>query len=403
MEHKNGIKMTNGIETATNLLLFGKMVRNYASPDNSQAQPEPHTYHLFSACKQRCCRCYMQILPRARCMIKNECCVTFISIGIIFLTAMLSETPEEIKTQYYKHTDYPHLYCNCYWGRFPYDPSEDYKDLFENRNKFVADYNIRHKSCGSLIQFSHIANGIRRTNEMYFDHMEKYRSTDGKYIIIVSPYANPQKAQEVLGSLGFQQIYNLYSDSATTWIRTFQTIGEVAQLKKELEYRHAKTEYITLPNGDQEWRKNHNLHRDGDQPARIKANGIQEWYQYGKLHRDGDQPAIIKADGTQKWYQHGKRHRDSDQPAEIWTDGKQMWYQHGKIHRNDGKPACIWANGSQAWWQHGIPLFCEKILDLQRHTIYERNLNRAHAIYSMFTNKDVAGVICCFCVNQINT
>lgn len=43
------------------------------------------------------------------------------------------------------------------------------------------------------------------------------------------------------------------------------------------------TEHIVLSNGDQEWRKDGKLHRDGDKPAYIGSNGTQMWYQHGEL------------------------------------------------------------------------------------------------------------------------
>ena len=86
------------------------------------------------------------------------------------------------------------------------------------------------------------------------------------------------------------------------------------------------TEHIVLSNGDQEWRLN------------------------GKLHRDGDQPAYIKADGTQRWYQRDKRLSDN------------------------------------------------RVISLQRQSLLQRNLIRAHVVCTIHANKDVSGVICSYAV-----
>jgi hypothetical protein len=102
------------------------------------------------------------------------------------------------------------------------------------------------------------------------------------------------------------------------------------------------------------------LHRDGDEPAEIGSDGTQSWYQHGKLHRDNDLPAVTilsDSDGTKMWYWRGELHRDNDLPAVILSDGTKKWYKHGKIHR-EGAPAFT-ANGYQEWWKDGHiqPLF----------------------------------------------
>ena len=86
-------------------------------------------------------------------------------------------------------------------------------------------------------------------------------------------------------------------------------------------------------NADQVWYKEGKYHREGDQPAIIKAGGSQVWYKEGKHHREGDQPAIINADGYQAWYKEGNRHREGDQPARIFASGTQEWYKEGNFQR----------------------------------------------------------------------
>jgi len=109
--------------------------------------------------------------------------------------------------------------------------------------------------------------------------------------------------------------------------------------------------------GNRQWYRCGQLHRDGDQPAKmIIGSGkvlVQEWYQYGKLHHNGDQPAVINENGFKKWYKHGKLHRDGDQPAIERLNGSKDWYQDGKCHRDGDQPASISANGRKEWWQHG--------------------------------------------------
>ena len=105
-------------------------------------------------------------------------------------------------------------------------------------------------------------------------------------------------------------------------------------------------------NSDQkEWYQNGELHRDGDKPAMIDTFGMKKWYQKGKLHRDGDKPAMTDNFGKE-WYQNGKRHRDGDKPAYTSLSGRLFWYQKGKLHRDGDKPARIKGNQKE-WYQNG--------------------------------------------------
>src|SRR5690606_13282209 len=53
-------------------------------------------------------------------------------------------------------------------------------------------------------------------------------------------------------------------------------------------------------NGDKEWYKNGNRHREGG-PAVEWANGDKEWYKNGNRHREGG-PAVERANGDKEWY-----------------------------------------------------------------------------------------------------
>lgn len=124
--------------------------------------------------------------------------------------------------------------------------------------------------------------------------------------------------------------------------------------------------------GNQTWRRDHYLHRDGNLPAVVNVtNGTMSWYRDGKLHRDGNLPAMINEVAT-SWYRHGKLHRDGDHPALIvygggggheylrdedgdpfvptidLSVGAMCWYRDGVLHRDDGRPAVVLATG-QCW------------------------------------------------------
>jgi len=80
------------------------------------------------------------------------------------------------------------------------------------------------------------------------------------------------------------------------------------------------------------------------------------WYRDGNCHRDGDQPAIVRADGSKYWYRDGNLHRDDDKPARIYADGTQEWCRDGKCHRDGDKPALILHDGSKYWCRNGVQI-----------------------------------------------
>src|ERR1700761_7402124 len=86
----------------------------------------------------------------------------------------------------------------------------------------------------------------------------------------------------------------------TAVFRTMLTLPPVAaairsthmlnMIQKEFTMRETNAEYThyTLCG---------RFHRDGDQPAIVRANGDRYWYWHGQQHRDGDQPAVVRANG----------------------------------------------------------------------------------------------------------
>ena len=133
------------------------------------------------------------------------------------------------------------------------------------------------------------------------------------------------------------------------------------RIKRVCEYPEVKAHIKRLStptriteDGTKEWLDNDGeLHREGDQPARIEADGNKFWYVHGEQHRNGDQPAYIGTDGTKFWYLHGKFHREGDQPARIWRTGSKEWWIDGKLHRDGDQPARIEAGGRKEWWVEG--------------------------------------------------
>ena len=85
----------------------------------------------------------------------------------------------------------------------------------------------------------------------------------------------------------------------------------------------------------------------------VWQDGTLIWVKNHQWHRDGDNPAIIFADGTLQWWKNGERHRDGDKPAAIWADGTLVWYKNGLLHRTTG-PAVIWPNNEHEYRINGV-------------------------------------------------
>jgi len=60
---------------------------------------------------------------------------------------------------------------------------------------------------------------------------------------------------------------------------------------------------VTNAWGDQIWLdENGRLHRDGDEPAVVKANGDRQWWTHGLCTRANGKPAIVRANGYKSFY-----------------------------------------------------------------------------------------------------
>ena len=90
---------------------------------------------------------------------------------------------------------------------------------------------------------------------------------------------------------------------------------------------NSKNGVITSKNGDKEWYKDGELHRE-DGPACEYADGDKYWYLNDKCHRE-DGPAIECASGSKEWYINGLRHRE-DGPAVEYVSGDKYWYLNDK-------------------------------------------------------------------------
>jgi len=111
---------------------------------------------------------------------------------------------------YYLKTKYPELYSDTLWGFNKWSTDDK---LFENRNNFVTDYNIK----------KYVKNRPKYIENEYdklgrdADHIECYITNDDMYyILIVSPYHDFKEENK---KYGWKRIYDLYCIGGYTYMK----------------------------------------------------------------------------------------------------------------------------------------------------------------------------------------
>ena len=136
-------------------------------------------------------------------------------------------------------TKYPKLF-NCYWGGLEVGFDDEF--IYENRNKFVEEFNIT--SCiGSSVpdKYKHIF--YYNLQDCKYDHPELFRTRDKKIILINSPYINND---EWFLERGYSIYNTLYRTGVTTYIKVVSKDDQgefnykVKQLRMKLRYEKKK-------------------------------------------------------------------------------------------------------------------------------------------------------------------
>ena len=136
-----------------------------------------------------------------------------------------------MKNYYYTTTNYPKIYESCYWGHFDCESEMPPSEIIENRNSFIHDNNIKeHCWFACTSEFS--------KHQYNFDHLEIYRSHDGRIFVICSPYDKDRQNTDPLYQypvkVGFKVYRDLYHESATTYIISFENYKELQHFCRNL-------------------------------------------------------------------------------------------------------------------------------------------------------------------------
>ena len=118
--------------------------------------------------------------------------------------------------KFYELTNFPKIYKNTYWGRFTDDCD---KSIIENRDNFIINYDV--KACVKMPQYIErvIDDEKQILGSYFYDHLEFYKTNHNEYILICSPYGD---WDDKFHSFGWTRINQIYSPSASTYMRTFQ-------------------------------------------------------------------------------------------------------------------------------------------------------------------------------------
>lgn len=137
----------------------------------------------------------------------------------------------------YDQTMYPKIFNKTFWGYFDCKFLDEDKFIFENRNKFIQEYNIK-RCCGNKIpQYIEYDVDLYITKIKFLginDHRECYLDEDKNYVFIVSPYSRNIKEgeeDEFLKNTPFKKIYQLYNPKSITYMMIIKNHKNQKRLK----------------------------------------------------------------------------------------------------------------------------------------------------------------------------
>lgn len=117
----------------------------------------------------------------------------------------------------YELTDYKNIYRNTSWGNC--FPTCDDKNILENRNSFIKDYNIKNSPKRILNKVKTYISNLQYTKARSFlDHLEFYTTKNGDSIIITSPYNVHDDDTDFQEIYKAKKIYNLYNNNSRSYI-----------------------------------------------------------------------------------------------------------------------------------------------------------------------------------------
>ena len=112
-------------------------------------------------------------------------------------------------------TDHPLIFKNAYWGGFETRTNQKnagMDEVFANRNEFVREFSL--VRCSRIPQYAR--RHAERTRDDWMDHAEFYKDSNGKYVVVVSPY---KEHDDLMFRSGWHKYKPLYAPHAHTYVK----------------------------------------------------------------------------------------------------------------------------------------------------------------------------------------
>mgnify|MGYP003331989984 CR=1 FL=1 len=152
--------------------------------------------------------------------------------------------------------------------------------VVENRNRFALEYNLAPNQPRDYPQKLWLDKNFR---DFDFDHFEAYKTRDGKWVIINSPYdysgnlAENEKRDIKFACLGLKKIYPLYApgtSGSTTYVRVIEDARS-----HRWDYKQAILAYEALKilHGEFKLAVRDNLHKHTPLPTDV-INDLEKYF-----------------------------------------------------------------------------------------------------------------------------
>ncbi|OWZ17714.1 hypothetical protein PHMEG_0008301 [Phytophthora megakarya] len=104
-----------------------------------------------------------------------------------------------------------------YWGN--HDAKTISPVVVQNRNRFVAVYAIKSVERNQTVT-RYVSYGLNGRFRKLFDHYEQFRTANGKFVLVVSPYNHLASHSDwFTATCGFTEIAPIYMENALTFVK----------------------------------------------------------------------------------------------------------------------------------------------------------------------------------------
>ena len=134
-----------------------------------------------------------------------------------------------VKNENSIHGKYSEIYKKVYWSGFRPNDSTYSKEIINNRNKFIEEFDIvKVDTTNTLYRISDALQNDSIIKDLV-DHLEFYRTKSGGVVILNSPYG-----AAINECPGMEPYAKMYSPDANTFIKCLDTLKHAKEWSKAL-------------------------------------------------------------------------------------------------------------------------------------------------------------------------